>query len=276
MELTSVHFLFQVWLYAFPDQSNFFLLLSVLASHIVSSTGMVSIESFLYQYWHSANANTGTGIYILPIPVLVVPVLDFFFANGANTGTGILLCANTGTGILFSLMPVLIQSLSNTSTGIQILPIPVPEYIWCPYWYFLFLPIVPIPVRAYRYCQYQYRNIFGAHTGIFYFCQSCQYQYGHFLDVCQYWYGACPIPVLACQYCQYQYLGANFGIVVISRNANTGTVEYQLPLLIIFDICTDFLPPWQRPGPIAGTMSITKQDRPVPRHAPSHTTSGQD
>jgi hypothetical protein len=109
LELPSDHFLFYVsWIVL--------LLWSVLAAQIVCSTGIVTIESCLYWYWHLASTgiwywhpysnnastdmehvtitNTSTVIHMMPV------LVTFIFAN----------CANTSTGI--SLMTILVLVLS--------------------------------------------------------------------------------------------------------------------------------------------------------------------
>jgi hypothetical protein len=111
-----------------------------------------------YQYGHFTYANTGIGIFLMPIQVLAsfFQQCQYQYRHFGN--------AHTGTGIF--------ANRANTSTGI--------------------FPM-PILVLIFSQCLYRYWHLqCDARTGNFYFCQSCQYQYGHF----QYQYGDFFIPIL--------------------------------------------------------------------------------
>jgi hypothetical protein len=166
-----------------------------------------------YQYGHFTYANTGIGIFLMPIQVLAsfFQQCQYQYRHFGN--------AHTGTGIF--------ANRANTSTGI--------------------FPM-PILVLIFSQCLYRYWHLqCDARTGNFYFCQSCQYQYGHF----QYQYG--------------HFLHTNTSIGIVFHSANTSMIIYQLTVLIISTTFLYLSPQWQ-----------TRSDLPMPRHAPNHMTSGTE
>ena len=116
----------------------------IFANHANTSTGF---PLWQYWYWHCLNACTGTGILFptMPIParsyiwcpylyivfLLIVPI-PVRACSLCQNWYWYFLNAYTGTGILFPTMPVLVQSTSDSSTGILILLIPVRSLMWCP------------------------------------------------------------------------------------------------------------------------------------------------